>query len=42
MILGERKNELSEDDYIIGGLVIYLDLITIFVYLIRILGDKVK
>ena len=42
MILGERRNEISEEDYIIAALIIYLDIITMFIYILRILGDKKK
>jgi FtsH-binding integral membrane protein len=44
MITGGKNNmsnvKLSMDDYIIGALMLYLDIVMLFVYILRILGDR--
>ena len=40
LIVGKGKHRLSLDDYIIAALILYLDIITIFLYLLELLRDK--
>lgn len=37
LIMGNKKHSLSVDDYILGAILIYLDIIMIFLYLIKLL-----
>jgi FtsH-binding integral membrane protein len=37
LIIGNKENELSIDDYIYGALMLYLDIINLFLYILRIL-----
>lgn len=38
MIAGGRRYELSYDDYIIGAMCLYVDIIGLFLYLLRLFG----
>jgi len=38
LIVGGRKYQLSLDDYIIGALILYVDIITLFLELLRLLS----
>jgi protein lifeguard len=38
LIMGGKKHELSIDDYVIGALMLYIDIMTIFLHLLRIVG----
>jgi FtsH-binding integral membrane protein len=40
MIMGDKKYELSGEDYILGALILYMDIVMIFIYILRILGEK--
>jgi FtsH-binding integral membrane protein len=40
LIVGKGKWRLSMDDYIIGALILYIDIITIFLYLLALFGKK--
>ena len=40
LIAGGRKYQLSLDDYIVGALILYIDIIMIFVELLRLLGGR--
>jgi protein lifeguard len=40
LISQSRKYKLSEDDYIIGVLILYIDIIQIFLYLLQLLSRK--
>ena len=40
LIVGKGKWRLGLDDYIIGALIIYVDIITIFLYLLMLFGKK--
>jgi FtsH-binding integral membrane protein len=40
IILGNKKLALSYDDYIIGSLTLYTDIISLFLRLVQLLGDK--
>ena len=39
IIIGGRKHELELDDYIVAALLLYTDLIMLFIYILRILGS---
>jgi FtsH-binding integral membrane protein len=36
--MGGKRYELDIDDYIVGAIILYTDIITIFIYLLQILG----
>ena len=40
MIAGGRKHELSLDDYIIGALILYMDIIILFLEILKIFGRR--
>lgn len=40
LISGDKKYGLSHDDYIIGALIVYIDIIMLFIELLSIFGDK--
>ncbi len=40
LIMGKFGNEYQIDDYIIAAVMIYIDIIQIFLYLLQLLGDK--
>jgi len=40
MLIGGRKYELTEEEYVFGALTIYIDVIQIFLYLLSILGNE--
>ena len=40
LILGKGRYKLNEDDYIIGALILYLDIIVLFLYILRALGSR--
>ncbi len=40
MIIGGKRLEISMDDYVVGALILYLDIIQIFLYLLEILSKK--
>ncbi|EGR30202.1 nmda receptor glutamate-binding chain, putative [Ichthyophthirius multifiliis] len=40
LVIGGKKYELDLDNYIVGALNLYLDIINIFLYLLRLLGQK--
>jgi FtsH-binding integral membrane protein len=42
MILGRKEYELNSEDYILGALILYLDVIMMFIYLLKILGELNK
>ena len=37
MIIGGKRYSLSFDDYIVGALVLYIDIINLFLYILRLL-----
>ncbi len=39
-IMGSRSNEAGLDDYVLASLILFLDIIRIFVYLLAILGQR--
>jgi FtsH-binding integral membrane protein len=40
LIIGGRRYELSMDDYVLGALVLYCDIIQIFLFLLRMMGRR--
>ena len=40
LIVGKGRHKLSIDDYVIAALILYVDIITIFVYLLSLLSEK--
>ena len=40
LILGEGRHSLSIDDYILGAMILYMDIIMIFVYLLQLVGGR--
>lgn len=39
-VLGGKHRELKMDDYILGAIIIYVDIISLFLKLLRLLGKK--
>jgi FtsH-binding integral membrane protein len=37
---GERSFQISMDDYVLGALVLYVDIIRLFLYILRAMGKK--
>lgn len=42
LVIGKNKNLISTDQYIIGALMIYIDIISIFIKILLLLGKKKK
>ena len=40
LLVGDRKNKFTEDDYILAAMNIYLDIVYIFVKLLQMFGDR--
>lgn len=40
LVLGGKNLELTLDNYIMGAAILYIDIIQIFLQLLKILGDK--
>ena len=40
LVMGGKRYQLSIDDFIVGALILYLDIIMIFLYLIQIFGGR--
>lgn len=40
LILGGKNKELSLDDYVLGSVILYTDIISLFLKLLQILGKK--
>ena len=40
LIVGKGRHKLSIDEYVIAALILYVDIITIFVYMLSLLSDK--
>ena len=40
LIMGGKRYELCIDDYVVGALILYLDIIMIFLYLLQIFGGR--
>ena len=39
LIAGDKKYALSYDDYIVGALIVYIDIVMLFIELLRVFGD---
>lgn len=37
---GHRRFQLDEDSYIMGALILYLDIINLFLYILKLLGEN--
>lgn len=40
LIVGEKRHKLSYDDYVLGALILYIDIVGIFIHLLRIKKHK--
>jgi FtsH-binding integral membrane protein len=40
LIIGGKNKELSLDNYILGSVILYVDIIGLFLKLLQLLGDK--
>ena len=40
MIILHGHNELTTDDYIIAAIILYLDIVNVFLHILRIVGEK--
>ena len=40
LIMGGKRYEIDIDDYILGAIILYTDIITIFLYLLKLFGGK--
>lgn len=40
MIMGGKNKELSLDDYVLGSIILYVDIISLFLKILQILGKK--
>eukprot|EP00347_Sterkiella_histriomuscorum_P019127 403342846 len=40
MIIGSKRYELSDEDYVLGALIIYLDIINLFLEILKIFGKR--
>ena len=40
LIVGKGQHKLSPEDFILGAIMLYLDIINIFLYILRILSSK--
>ena len=38
MVIGDKKRKIQKDDYIIGAMMLYIDIIQIFLYLLQLIG----
>lgn len=38
LLLGNKKNKFSKDDYILAAMMLYIDIIQIFIYILQIIG----
>ena len=42
MIMGDKKRKVRLDNYVMGAAIIYMDIISLFLKILQILGDKKK
>jgi hypothetical protein len=40
LVMGGKRNNLSLDNYVMGAMMIYMDIINLFIEILRILGKK--
>lgn len=38
LVMGNKKNKLQKDDYVLAAMMLYIDIIQIFIYLLQIIG----
>lgn len=42
LIMGGKKKELTLDNYVMGAMILYVDIIGLFLKILQLLGDKKK
>ena len=42
LILGGKKKELTLDNYVMGAMILYVDIIGLFLKILQLLGDRKK
>ena len=42
LLIGKRRNKFSEDDYILAAINIYIDIVVLFLKILRLFGEKKK
>lgn len=42
LVLGGKKHQISLDNYVMGAVIIYMDIIRLFLQLLKLLGEKKK
>jgi FtsH-binding integral membrane protein len=42
IIVGGGRYEISEEDYILAALIVYLDIVMLFLHILELIGDKNK
>lgn len=42
LVIGNNKNFISSDDYIVGAMMIYIDIVSLFIKILLLLGKKKK
>lgn len=42
LVMGGKNKELSLDNYVMGAMILYVDIIGLFLKLLQLLGDKKK
>lgn len=40
LIMGDRSRSMSIDDYIMAAMMLYIDIVQLFIYILQILGDN--
>jgi FtsH-binding integral membrane protein len=40
LIMGSHKYGITMDDYILGALILYIDIIQLFIYILRLLSER--
>lgn len=40
LVMGGKRNNLTMDNYVMGAIIIYVDIVRLFVNILRILGKK--
>lgn len=40
LIMGSHKYGITMDDYILGALILYIDIIQLFIYILRLLSQR--
>jgi FtsH-binding integral membrane protein len=42
LIMGGRNKSLTLDNYVLGSVILYIDIVQLFLQILKILGDKKK